>query len=1366
MAWARWMAKVRRSRRLYDLSSGDFHDITTGNDGRPAGPGYDLATGLGTPIANLLVPALAGYQSTVTSPASITTVGSNSYTFSGGSISINDPAATGSSNSLSLSVADGTLTLGSTTGLTFVSGADGSSSMTVTGTEAKLNAALNGLVYTPTGAFPFAANLQDDLQVAFNDASNNQTGMARVSITVIAPPTVAVSSGTVEVQSGSNVSIPISVWDSDAAGNSDTVTLTVANGKLTLATTTGLTFNSGSNGSSSMTVTGTEQSLLIDISGLVYAAGANFTGSDPLQITAVNSLDNLSGSATVPIAVYSAPAILAPSTWYVSFGENSSSQISIFDPAASGTSDSLALSVTDGSLSFASTAGLTFTSGSNYSSSMTVNGTLANLNAALAKLYYVPTDQVSSSSDTLQLSLVDASNHTSSTFALPIAASIAAPSVEVPDDPLFGAAEDAFNVPIVFSYLRIEDPNAVGDSDSLTISATNGTIWIPPSLLSPTDDLTITAGADGSSSFALTGPVTELNGLVWDTIRYTPNPGYTGPDWLKLSLVNSDNRLSGSGVAVIEVAPGAFVYTPGNVYADENSPYTFAAGSIGMIDAGAVGDSESLNLQTYEGSLTLASTAGLTFTAGANGSSSMTVTGTLAELNAALDGLVYSPSSNFVGSSTLDIFADDSVDRGEMRTSVSIQVNPLPSLTAPSSVSLNENNSYAFSGGSINLTDSAPEAYESLSLSVSNGTLALASTNYLSFCSGANDSSSMTVMGLPSDIDAALNGLVYTPNSLYSGPDALQISDTDTFDTFTASANVPLTVYPPPVVAVTDPSGSYNGTPYAATGTVTGLNGVPGPTLEGVGLTYTYYAGTNTGGTPLPAAPTNAGTYTVVVAFAGSQDYIPGSAQTTFTIGHATPAVAVSDAGGTYTGSAFAANATVAGVNGTPGSALEGVGLTFTYDAGSTATGTPLSGVPVNAGTYTVVASFVGSTDYSAGSAQTTFTIASATPKVIATDAGGQYAGNPYPASATATGIGNATVNGTFAYSYYVGSTASGTAISTPPTSAGTYTVIATFTSGDANYSNAPSSPVTFSIGAPSPSIAVSDAGGTYNGNPYPATGTVAGLNGVPGAKLETVGLTYTYYSGSTATGTPLSGAPHQRRNVYRCRFVCGKHGLLGRHCADDVHDRNCHAESCCHRSQRPVHGKSVPGIDHGHGSRQSVAGWRVVLRLLRRQHGHRLGQHIAAPETVGTYTVVATFVTGDPNYSTASHLRLRFPVTASPATVTVSDVASTYTGNGIPGDGHGGRTQWCRRFDTRRGRPDLHLLLRGDGDRNSLGRRSCQCGNLHRRRVICGKRGLLGQQCAKRRSRSVRRLRSSRSPTRWACIPAALSQRLPPLPE
>jgi autotransporter-associated beta strand protein len=43
---------------LYQLPSNDFNDITSGNNGHPAGPGYDMVTGLGTPVANLLVPAL------------------------------------------------------------------------------------------------------------------------------------------------------------------------------------------------------------------------------------------------------------------------------------------------------------------------------------------------------------------------------------------------------------------------------------------------------------------------------------------------------------------------------------------------------------------------------------------------------------------------------------------------------------------------------------------------------------------------------------------------------------------------------------------------------------------------------------------------------------------------------------------------------------------------------------------------------------------------------------------------------------------------------------------------------------------------------------------------------------------------------------------------------------------------------------------------------------------------------------------------------------------------------------------------------------------------------------------------------------
>jgi hypothetical protein len=65
---------------LYALSAANFHDVTTGTNfyGNTAGPGYDLVTGLGTPVANLLVPDMVGTSATglSVSPASPTAFGS------------------------------------------------------------------------------------------------------------------------------------------------------------------------------------------------------------------------------------------------------------------------------------------------------------------------------------------------------------------------------------------------------------------------------------------------------------------------------------------------------------------------------------------------------------------------------------------------------------------------------------------------------------------------------------------------------------------------------------------------------------------------------------------------------------------------------------------------------------------------------------------------------------------------------------------------------------------------------------------------------------------------------------------------------------------------------------------------------------------------------------------------------------------------------------------------------------------------------------------------------------------------------------------------------------------------------------------
>jgi Bacterial Ig-like domain (group 3)/PKD domain/NHL repeat/Beta-propeller repeat len=291
-----------------------------------------------------------------------------------------------------------------------------------------------------------------------------------------------------------------------------------------------------------------------------------------------------------------------------------------------------------------------------------------------------------------------------------------------------------------------------------------------------------------------------------------------------------------------------------------------------------------------------------------------------------------------------------------------------------------------------------------------------------------------------------------------------------------------------PVFTVGDAGGTFNGSPFPGTGTVAGVvpgvDDTPGSSLEGVNLTLLYFAGDTISGTPLSGPPSTAGSYAIEAYFPGSQDYTSGGQAYFFVISQAAPVLTVSDPSGTYNGNPFAATATVAGivagVDDTPGSSLEGVDLTVAYYAGNNITGTPLSGPPTDAGTYTALATFPGSTDYRPTSDADVFSIAAATPTITVTDAGGPYTGQPYAASATATGVGGVSVGGTFAFTYYVGSTVNGTGSSTPPSNPGTYTVTAAFTSSNPDYSNASGGPVTFTISQTGPVVSAPSSAALY----------------------------------------------------------------------------------------------------------------------------------------------------------------------------------------------------------------------------------------------------------------------------------------------
>jgi hypothetical protein len=552
---------------LYSLPSSDFHDVTTGSNGTySATAGYDLVTGLGTPIANLLVPALAGFNSTqpptISAPSSGNLLENHSLTFSsanGNAITVADASAGTNADSLTLSVANGALTLPSTSGLTVTAGANGSGSFTVTGTVANLDAALNGLVYQPTASYVGS----DSLAISVSDSGDSLSASTSVALTVTAPtaPTItAPATGTLSENGTLTFSTSkgnaITVADASAGGSADSLTLSVAHGIITLATTSGLTFTTGANGSAAFTVTGTVTNLNAALNGLLYQPTTGYTGADSLSIAIADSGDSLSDSDSVGLSVTAAspPTITNPATGTLNengslvFSSTNGNAISVADSSAGSNTDSLTLAVSHGTLTLASTSGLTITAGANGSSSVTMTGTIANLDAALNGLTYRPTSGYSGA-DSLSISIADSADSLSAAGSVGLTVSAAvAPTITAP-----ATASVAENSSLAFSKansnaITAADPSAGTSTERLTLTATHGTLK-----LGSTSGITIVSGANRSASMTISGTLTNLNAAL-NGLTFTPTSRFTGAASITLKYTDAGDGLSGSATIAVTVS--------------------------------------------------------------------------------------------------------------------------------------------------------------------------------------------------------------------------------------------------------------------------------------------------------------------------------------------------------------------------------------------------------------------------------------------------------------------------------------------------------------------------------------------------------------------------------------------------------------------------------------------------------------------------------------------------------------------------------------------------------------------------------------------------------------------------------------------
>ncbi len=160
------------------------------------------------------------------------------------------------------------------------------------------------------------------------------------------------------------------------------------------------------------------------------------------------------------------------------------------------------------------------------------------------------------------------------------------------------------------------------------------------------------------------GTLTLQSGVI----TYTPSANFNGAD--QFSYTVSDGRggtATGTlsfNVAVVNDAPVNTV--PGAQSVNENTALVFSGGkAITISDVDILDGTEKVTLSVSHGALTLAGTTGLSFTAGdGTADATMTFTGSVTNINNALNGLSYQGNNNFHGNDTLTITTNDQGNTG------------------------------------------------------------------------------------------------------------------------------------------------------------------------------------------------------------------------------------------------------------------------------------------------------------------------------------------------------------------------------------------------------------------------------------------------------------------------------------------------------------------------------------------------------------------------------------------------------------------------------------------------------------------------------------------------------------------------------
>ena len=371
--------------------------------------------------------------------------------------------------------------------------------------------------------------------------------------------------------------------------------------------------------------------------------------------------------------------------------------------------------------------------------------------------------------------------------------------------------EDTALAPIGFTVSDFE--TAPG---SLVVTATSSNTALVP-------NANIVLGGSGANRTIGLTPAPNANGA---------NSG--GPTTITISVSDGGNVTTTTfTVTVSAVNDPPVLSLPSAQTVDEDSTLVLSGANAPRVsDVDAGGSPVQLTLSASAGLISLSQTTGLSFVTGTGtDNATMTFTGTLAAVNAALDGLRFVPASGYSGPAQIQFIVNDlgtsgsggaKLANGQVDITVGA-VNDAPTLDLPGPQATPQPTPLVLSaanGNAISVSDvDAGSANLQVTLLATNGLITLGQTTGLIFLvgSGSGDAT-MTFLGSQASINAALDGTAFS--ALASGVARIDIVVDDLGNTGSGGAkqasgtvniNVVVDAIPIVLLSQTDISFTENG---------------------------------------------------------------------------------------------------------------------------------------------------------------------------------------------------------------------------------------------------------------------------------------------------------------------------------------------------------------------------------------------------------------------------------------------------------------------------------------------------------------------------------------------------------------------------